>query len=181
MIGRTWSDVIVNIYDNRSFNQISLITIIVMFFRRMCCKVRNFPNYFEIEFLSYPKMNGKTVFPHIYFLTSDYKSCLAVCIIKWMINYYFCQSLKKSEISIYQPVTPLLQMKLFLQNNITFSKKCTVEKLISHTIFFFQLCDWVQKQSFGGDPESTECVKVPIPAHQVLPLAAYIFEASYSM
>ena len=25
-----------------------------------------------------------------------------------------------------------------------------------------------------------ECVKVPIPAHQVLPLTAYIFEASYS-
>ena len=25
-----------------------------------------------------------------------------------------------------------------------------------------------------------ECVKVPIPAHQVLPLKAYIFEASYS-
>ena len=26
-----------------------------------------------------------------------------------------------------------------------------------------------------------ECVKVPMPAHQVLPLTAYIFEASYSM
>ena len=26
-----------------------------------------------------------------------------------------------------------------------------------------------------------ECVKVPIPAHQVLPLKAYIFEAKYSM
>ena len=25
-----------------------------------------------------------------------------------------------------------------------------------------------------------ECVKVPMPAHQVLPLTAYIFEASYS-
>ena len=25
-----------------------------------------------------------------------------------------------------------------------------------------------------------ECVKVPMPAHQVLPLMAYIFEASYS-
>ena len=25
-----------------------------------------------------------------------------------------------------------------------------------------------------------ECVKVPIPAHQVLPLTVYIFEASYS-
>ena len=72
-------------------------------------------------------------------------------------------------------------MKLFLQNNIIFSKKCTVEKLISYTIFFFQLCDWVQKQSFGGDLESTDYVKVPMPAHQDLPLAAYIFKASYSM
>ena len=25
-----------------------------------------------------------------------------------------------------------------------------------------------------------ECVKVPMPAHQVLPLMGYIFEASYS-
>ena len=27
---------------------------------------------------------------------------------------------------------------------------------------------------------TSECVKVPMPAHQVLPLTAYIFEASYS-
>ena len=30
------------------------------------------------------------------------------------------------------------------------------------------------------DEALLECVKVPMPAHQVLPLTAYIFEASYS-
>ena len=28
---------------------------------------------------------------------------------------------------------------------------------------------------------NVECVKVPVPAHQVLPLTAYILEAGYSM
>ena len=33
-------------------------------------------------------------------ITYDYESCLALRIIKWLIYYYFCQSLKKkSEIS----------------------------------------------------------------------------------
>ena len=41
-----------------------------------------------------------------------------------MINYYLCQSFKKSEIS--NLFTPLLQMKLFWRNNIAFTKKCTV-------------------------------------------------------
>ena len=37
-------------------------------------------------------------------VTYDYESCLAVPIIKWLIDY-FCQFLKKSEISTYyQPV-----------------------------------------------------------------------------
>ena len=35
-------------------------------------------------------------------ITCDCESCLGV---RWLINYYFCQSLKKSEISnYYQPV-----------------------------------------------------------------------------
>ena len=50
--------------------------------------------------------------------------------------------------------TSLLQMKLFLRNNIVVTKKYTVEELISCTIFFLRLCGWVQKQPFGGAPES---------------------------
>ena len=51
--------------------------------------------------------------------------------------------------------TSLLQMKLFLGNNIAFTKKCTVEEPISCTTFLLRLCGCVQKQSFGGAPEST--------------------------
>ena len=49
--------------------------------------------------------------------------------------------------------TSLLQMKLFLRNNIAFAKKCTVEESISCTIFL-QLSGCVQKQPFGGAPQS---------------------------
>ena len=73
-----------------------------------------------------------------------------------MINYYFCQSLKKSEISvIINLFTSVLQMKLFLQNNIAFTKKCAVKESISCTIFSLLLCGCVQKQSFRGAPEIT--------------------------
>ena len=51
--------------------------------------------------------------------------------------------------------TSLLQMKLFLGNNIAFTKKCTVEEPISCTTFLLRLCGCVQKQPFGGAPEST--------------------------
>ena len=49
-----------------------------------------------------------------------------------MIKYYFGQSLKKSEISIL-PTCSLLYYKLFLQNDIAFTKS-TVEEPISCTI-----------------------------------------------
>ena len=51
-------------------------------------------------------------------------------------------------------------MKLFLRNNIAFTKKCAIEELILCTIFFLRLCDCVQKQPFGGTPESTSYYKL---------------------
>ena len=74
-----------------------------------------------------------------------------------MINYYFYQFLKKSEISTYyQPVHSFTTNETILTKQyIAFTKKCTVEESISCTIFFLQLCGWVQKQPFGGAPRST--------------------------
>ena len=46
-------------------------------------------------------------------------------------------------------------MKLFLRNNIAFTKKCTVDESISCRIFFLLLCGCIQKQPFGGASEST--------------------------
>ena len=74
-------------------------------------------------------------------------SYVAVSIIKWLINYYFWQPLKKSEISITNLFAPLLQMKLFLRNNIAFNKKCTVEVSISCTISFLLLCGWLSSEA----------------------------------
>ena len=96
------------------------------------------------------------------------------------INYYFCQSLKKSEMSTYIIInlfTPLLQIKLFWRNNKAFTRKCIIYLLvlylklmfpnftsqlmsavgesISCTLFFLQLCGCVQNQPFGGAPKST--------------------------
>ena len=45
-------------------------------------------------------------------------------------------------------------MKSFLRNNIAFAKKCIIEESISCTILFLRLCGCVQKQLFGGAPES---------------------------
>ena len=70
------------------------------------------------------------------------------------IRNHFCQSLKKSEISIYQPTCSLLlQPKLFLRKNIAFTN-ITVEESISCTLFFLQLSGCVQKQPFEGVPEN---------------------------
>ena len=109
-------------------------------------KVRNFQHYFEIEFLSSPLKKWKTVFLRIYFLIYDYKSCLTVFVNPWKNQKY---------LFIINLFTSLLQMKLFLRNNIVATKKCTVEELISCTMFFLRLCGWVQKQPFGGASEST--------------------------
>ena len=57
-------------------------------------------------------------------ITYDYESYLPIRIIKWLIYYYFCQSLKKIR-NIYL---------------------CTIKESISCTIFFLWLCGWVQKQ-----------------------------------
>ena len=48
--------------------------------------------------------------------------------------------------------------------------------------FYMELFDAIISVSFFHVIWSTflECVKVPMPAHQILPLTAYIFEASYS-
>ena len=80
-------------------------------------------NYFEIEFLSSPK-KWKTVFLHTYFLTYDYKSCLAVTYLSDWLTILFLSILEKNQkyLFIINLLTFLLQMKFFLRNNIAFKK-----------------------------------------------------------
>ena len=69
----------------------------------------------------------------IQMITYDCESCLAMRIIKWLIYYYFCHSLKKNHkyLLTINLFTPLLQIKLFWRNNITFTRKFTIEEWIS--------------------------------------------------
>ena len=75
----------------------------------------------------------------------------------WLTTIFANPWKNSKYVFIFNLLTSLQQMKLFLQNNIAFTKKCTAEESISCTIFFLRLCDWVQKQPFGGAPESTCC------------------------
>ena len=89
-------------------------------------KVRNFQYYFEIEFFSSPKINEKLYSFHIYFF--DIWLQKLSCVVTYhqvTVNYYFYQSFKKY-LFIINLFTSLVQMKLFLQNNIAFTNKCTL-------------------------------------------------------
>ena len=67
------------------------------------------------------------------------------------INYYFCQYLKKSEISTYyQPVLSSTTNETILTKQCSFHEEVYLEESISCTLFFLKLCGWVQKQPFGG-------------------------------
>ena len=97
----------------------------------------------------------KNCIPSHLFLDVWYKSCLSVTY-HWLINYYFLNPWKNQKyLFIINLFTSVLQMKLFLRNSIAFTKKCFVEESISCSILFLRLCGCVQKQPFGGAPEST--------------------------
>ena len=73
----------------------------------------------------------------------------------WLTTIFVNPWKNQKYLFIINLFTSLLQMKLFSRNDIAFVRKCTVEESISCTIFFLRLCDCVQKQPFGGSPEST--------------------------
>ena len=94
------------------------------------------------------------------------------------IRNCFCQSLKKSEISIYQPTCSLLlQLKLLLRKNIAFTN-ITVEESISYTIIFLQLCGCVHKQPFGGVLENCQpnCVGYVVTCQRTLRASLLTFQ-----
>ena len=72
----------------------------------------------------------------------------------WLTTIFVNPWKNQKYLYIINLFTFLLQMKLFLRNNIAFTKKRTVEESISCTILFLRLCCCVQKQPFGGAPES---------------------------
>ena len=68
-------------------------------------------------------------------------SYIAVCTHNSVIQWYTHSSIvvspwKNQKYLFTNLFTLALQMKLFLLNNIAFTGKCTMEKLISCTIFF---------------------------------------------
>ena len=74
----------------------------------------------------------------------------------WLTTTIFVNPWKNQKyLFIINLLTSLLQMKLFLRNNI--AKMCAVKESISCTIFFLRLCGCVQKQPFAEPPESTCC------------------------
>ena len=76
----------------------------------------------------------------MYFLAYDYKRCLIQL-------YIFCQSLEKSEISIYQHVHFSTRNEIIFTKQNSFHSKCTVQDIDFMLIYFLQLCDCVQKRS----------------------------------
>ena len=66
-------------------------------------KVRNFQQYFETELLISPKLNEKLYSSHV-FPDMITKGVLFTCTYRKWLTTIFYQSLKKSKISIYQPV-----------------------------------------------------------------------------
>ena len=101
----------------------------------------NFQHYSEIEF---KRLRMITTVFYLYVSLSDWLT--AIFVSPWKNQKYLLT------INMF---TPLLQVKLIWRNNTVFTKKNTVEESISCTIFFLQLCGWVQKQPFGGAPKGT--------------------------
>ena len=119
-------------------------------------KVRNFQHYFEIEFLSSLE-NMKNCIPSHLFLDvwlQKLYSCY-VSLSHWLTTIFLNPWENQKYLFIINLFTSLLQMKLFLQNNIAFTKKCAVNESISCKILFLRLCGCVQRKPFGGPLEST--------------------------
>ena len=96
---------------------------------------RNFQQYFEIEFLFSPKLNEKLHLSHVFLdIWLQKVFYLAVRIISDEL-LFFANPWKNQKYLFTNLFTPLLQMTLFLWNNIAFIK-CTVEESISCSIFF---------------------------------------------
>ena len=75
-------------------------------------KFKKSQHYFYIEFPSSPKWMKNSSFRFISRnMITKAVSYIAVRISKWFIHYYFCQFVKKSETSIYQPVHPFTTNK----------------------------------------------------------------------
>ena len=65
-----------------------------------------------------------------------------ISLIDWLTTFFVNPWKNQKYLFIINLFTFLLQIKLFLRNNIAFAKKCTVEESISCRIFFLRLCCW---------------------------------------
>ena len=77
-------------------------------------KIRKFPHYFQIEFLSSPKKMKNFIPSHLFLDIWLQK------LSKWLINYFFVNPFIKSEISVYYE-----RVHFSTTNEIIFTKQCS--------------------------------------------------------